>query len=82
MRATQHPSNTRVLGAPDGWKQDDLECHAIPVTDVVYPQGVRALMSFWQPTAEELAVLNAGGLIGLSVIGVTMPPVAIFAEPR
>lgn len=82
MRATQHPSNTRVLGAPDGWNQGDLECHALPVTDVVYPGGVRALMSFWQPTAEELAVLNAGGLIGLSVVGVAMPPVAIFAEPR
>jgi hypothetical protein len=82
MRATQHPSNTRVLGAPEGWNQGDLPCHAIPVTDQVYPEGIRAVVSYWQPTAEELAVLNAGGLIGLSVIGITMPPVAVFVEPR
>lgn len=82
MRATQHPSNTRVLGAPEGWDQGALPCNAIPITDALYQDSVRAVVSYWQPSAEDLAILNAGGLICLSVIGVTMPPVAIFAEPR
>lgn len=78
MRPTQHHSNNRVLGAPAGWKQKELPVGALAVTDVSHG-GVPAILSFWKPNAEELALLNAGGLVALSVVGRTMPPVSIIA---
>lgn len=81
MRPTQHPSNNRVLGAPTGWDQADLPCGAIAITDVVLDGGQPAVMTFWRPSADELATLNAGGLVSLAIFGKTMPPVSIQVEP-
>ena len=79
MRPTQHSSNNRVLGAPAGWDQSELPCGAIAVTDVI-ADGVPCVLTFWRPSAEELAQLNAGGLISLSIVGRTMPPAALGVE--
>lgn len=79
MRPTQHSSNTRVLGAPKGWDQGELPCGAIAITDVV-ASGVPCVVTYWRPSAEELAELNAGGLVSLSVVGKTMPPMALGTE--
>lgn len=76
MRATQHRSNNRVLGAPAGISQDELRCSAIAITDCTHA-GVRAVASFWRPSSEELAMLNAGALVALIVPGSTMMPAAI-----
>lgn len=76
MRPTQHPSNNRVLGAPAGVSQEELPCRAIAITDCVHA-GVQAVASFWRPSAEELATLNAGGLVALIVPGSTMMSAAI-----
>jgi hypothetical protein len=79
MRPTQHSSNNRVLGAPPGWDQGELPCGALAITDAV--QGdVPCVISFWRPDAEELAALNAGGLVYLSVVGRTMPPMGLGVE--
>lgn len=76
MIRTQHPSNTRVLGAPAGWDQSALPCDALPVTDVIM-EGRRGLVSYWRPTPEELAALQAGAVVSLWVVGTAMPPVAV-----
>lgn len=81
MRATQHPSNNGVLGAPAGWKQDELPCSAVPITRTKW-DGLPAVLTFWEPTAEELAALRAGGKVVLWVVGTTMPPVALTVEPK
>lgn len=80
MNRHQHPSNNGVLGAPAGWDQAELPCGALPITrtDV---DGRPAIVSFWKPTAEELAMLNAGGSVALWVLGHTMPPVSMEVEP-
>lgn len=39
--------------------------------------GQPALVSTFKPSADELAVLNAGGGIDLAVLGRGMPPVAV-----
>ena len=78
MRPTQHISNNRVLGAPPGWVQGELPVGAIAITDVVN-RGIPTVVSFWKPDAEELAALNAGGLVSLSIIGHSMPPASIIA---
>ncbi len=79
MRTTQHSSNNRVLGAPAGWDQAELPCGAIALTDVI-ADGVPCVVTFWRPTAEEIDELQAGGLVSLSVVGRSMPPVAIGVE--
>ncbi len=43
--------------------------------------GVPCVVSFWRPDAADLAALNAGGTIALSICGRTMPPAAVYVEP-
>lgn len=80
MRFTQHPTNNLVLGAPAGWDQAELPCGALPVT-VANVQGQRAMVSFWEPTAEEVMQLVNGGKVTLWVYGVGHPPVSVGVEP-
>lgn len=80
MRPTQHPSNNRVLGAPAGVSQEELPCSAIAVTDIMHA-GVRAVASFWEPSAEERAAIAAGALVMLVVPGSTMMPAALEVAP-
>lgn len=77
MRFVQHPTNTRVLGAPKGVPID--ECRALPVTDTQLG-GAPAVASFWHPDAEELALINAGKPIILFVQGATHPPLCLSVE--
>lgn len=79
MRYTQHPSNNDVLGAPKGWDQKELPCGALPITRTVV-NGVPAMVSYWRPDPEELAILNQGGFVMLHVIGEIHPPIAVGAS--
>lgn len=79
MNPTQHKTSNRVLGAPVGWDQKDVPCGAIAIRDGV--EGtLRTVTTHWRPSAEELALLNAGGLVTLTVPGISMPPAAIGVE--
>lgn len=80
MKKFQHPSNNGVLGAPAGWVQSDVPCGALPITRTVV-DGVAVVISYWKPTAEELALLNAGAPVALSIVGTSMPPVALDVDP-
>jgi hypothetical protein len=80
MQHILHSTNNDVLGAPAGWDQKDLPVDALPITRTEV-NGVPAVASFWKPTAEELAALNAGGSVSLWVLGETMPPVSLEVEP-
>ena len=79
MRRTQHPSNNRVLGAPDGWDQADAECGALAITDDEV-NGMRCVKSYWRPSDAELMRLARGAFVTLWVVGDTHPPVAIEVE--
>ncbi|NSX15986.1 hypothetical protein HTY52_18030 [Cupriavidus taiwanensis] len=79
MNKIQHPSNNDVLGAPAGWNQRELPVSALPITRTNVA-GQPAVVSYWKPSAAELAALNAGGSVALWVIGQTMPPVALEVE--
>lgn len=80
MDRMQHPSNNAVLGAPVGWDQKELPCGALPITRTDW-DGLPAVVSFWRPTAEELALLAAGGSVALWLIGNTMPPASLAVAP-
>lgn len=79
MMRTQHPSNTRALGAPKDWDHGHVECGALPITDVTLA-GHRAMKSYWRPTTDELEILNGGGLVTLHIIMDVHPPVSVGAE--
>lgn len=80
MDRTQHPSNNRVLGAPKNWDQNELPCGALPITDTEI-EGLPVMVSFWRPTAEELALINKGATISLWVYGAVHPPVSVGVTP-
>lgn len=79
MNRIQHTSNNAVLGAPAGWDQKQLPCGALPITRTEC-DGRPAVVSFWKPTDEELAVLIGGGCLALWVLGQTMPPVSLSVD--
>lgn len=79
MNKIQHRSNNGVLGAPGGWNQGELPVGALPITRSEVG-GVEVVISYWKPTTEELAQLNAGHAVALYVVGKTMPPVQLAVE--
>ena len=61
---------TRVLAET----QD--EYYALAILDEVI-DDVPQMTSAWEPTPKELAVLNAGGTIRLTIVGNVHPPVML-----
>lgn len=80
MNKLQHRSNNGVLGAPAGWDQAELPCAALPITRT-HMDGVPCIVSYWTPTAAEIAQIVAGAPIALWIVGQTMPPVTLQVEP-
>lgn len=79
MKPISHASNNRALQAPAGWHQSGLPVDPLCITDQVI-EGVPCVWSFWKPDAEELAALNAGMPVILSLVGHTMPPALLMVE--
>lgn len=69
---------------------DDVrELSGFPYVDKDGPHGMGSLMvrfteghmlSLWKPTPEELAQLNAGGFVVLSLMGTRHPPVSMGTQ--
>lgn len=73
---------THVFGEPKDWDAATQgPCGALHVREVIDPDIGPELRSAWQPDADELAILNAGGVVILNVVGDGHPPVALWAEP-
>jgi hypothetical protein len=61
---------TRELGKSQGFR-------GLPIRDEKLEDGSPVMVSAWEPTPQELAILNAGGKVMLSVIGTAHPPVLL-----
>jgi hypothetical protein len=74
MRACTFPG-ARAIGEPLDWVTElDGDCGTIYVVDAIDVQsGMNMMYSFYQPTPEDLAALNAGGCIRLGVMGRAHP---------
>lgn len=71
---------TRHLGAPPGWEPDTAgHCAHLAIRDEQFgsPTGPWGMVSAWEPTPDELARINAGAPIFLTVIGGVHPPVGL-----
>ena len=67
----------RFIGAPKGWDNElDGQCDALCIMDTLCA-GSAAMTSFWKPSAQELEILNQGGMVQLWVVGHGHPPVAL-----
>lgn len=61
----------RTIGPPRTW---DGECGTIFVTDAVDTlSGMNIMYTVYKPTAEDLEVLNNGGVLRLGIMGTTHP---------
>lgn len=78
MIRIQHPSNNAVLAAPPGSGIDEVA--AIAVTHVVYTDGMQSVLSFWQPTAEELKLLNQGKAVRFGIFGTSHAPIYLGVD--
>ena len=65
---------TRVLAET----QD--EYHTLAILDEEI-DGVNHMTSVWEPTPAELAMLQSGGAVRLTVLGTGHPPVMLSTQP-
>lgn len=81
MEFFKHPSCNAVLGPARG---DEANVVALPVyrgEEAWEDREVPFNTSYWKPSAEELAALNAGGSIALTLLGRVHPPVRLEVQP-
>jgi hypothetical protein len=77
MNPIYHDSNNMVLGPPTGVSKED--CATITATMVLDDQQQPMIQTYWKPSPEELAQLNANGHVILCVFGSAHPMVWIHA---
>lgn len=80
MRPTQTRDKTITFTPPENWDQDrDGPCGALEVRVQTHGGNeIPELVSTWKPDADELAHLNAGGVIELFIITAgKQPPVGM-----
>lgn len=70
MTPIKHQSNNTLCQPPAGWddRGGQLRLPALHVTQGKL-EGVKMFVTFWEPTAEELSMLLAGGKIQLTCVG-------------
>lgn len=82
MNPIQHATSNDVLRPPAGVSHED--CRPLYITRTIYHMGdgkqVPGIVSYWRPTQEQLALLNAGAPVFLSCLGLTHPPFSIGVE--
>lgn len=79
MEPVQFAGQTKVLGAPEGSPPGECAGLAVRMAFIDTSAGV-CLQSFWKPSLEELAALNAGAHVRLTVHGLGHPPVWLDVE--
>ena len=74
MQPLRISNATRVLAE----SQD--EYYALAIRDEQL-DGVNHMTSVWEPTPKELAELQAGGSVRLTILGTAHPPVMLTTQP-
>jgi hypothetical protein len=73
MTPTKLVGANRIFGAPQDWNEETCgPCDALAVVDTG-----KILQSAWMPAPEELAALNAGQPVLLTIIGRVHPVVSL-----
>lgn len=77
MEIVQIEGATRTIGESQGYV--GLPLRDVLVNCTVGGEGTPAMQSAWQASADEVAVLLRGGVIVLTVLGTSHPPVMLEA---
>jgi len=80
MNPVEFKGQTLVMGAPPGTAPG--VCGGLPMLierSSIWP-GAKKYTSYFKPSPEELAVLNAGGCVQLEVHGASHPPVSVNVD--
>lgn len=77
MNPTNFKEQNFVFTKPEGWTDD--QCGDLPVWKGNTPDGP-IIISCWKLSPEELATIQATGVVWLHIIGGGMPPVYVGAE--
>lgn len=80
MNRHLHHTNNALLNVPGVAVQTPLPGNALPVTRTQC-DGMAAMVSYWKPSENELAILASGGSVALWVVGTTMPPFMLAVDP-
>ena len=65
---------TRICGLSQGYE-------GLPLRDEQTPCGRPVMVTAWLPTPEELAALNAGASVHVSIMGDVPPPMLVKVGP-
>lgn len=68
---------SRICGKAQGYL--GLPVRDVIVTDTVNGPGTAAMETAWEPTPDELAVLNAGGSVVVTILGTVPAPMRVWA---
>lgn len=79
MLIAQIEGATRTLGKSQGYLGLPLRDERIDCT--VNGPGTPQMVTAWTPTPEELAMLNAGATVHVSIIGIAHPPIHVGVGP-
>lgn len=79
MRPVRIPGFTRELAK----SQPEFTnlCIRDELVEVDSGRFVNGMSSLWEPTPKQLALLNAGGKVRITILGLQHPPVALDVEP-
>lgn len=81
MRPTVTRGAQHNYQKPENWDDDkDGPCGDLQVRKELYgSRGIVQCVSTWKPSAEELRMLNAGGVVELAICTLDQPPCAVYA---
>ena len=68
-------------GAPSNWKPENGVCGGLPTALLEGPGGIQYWVSAWEPTPEELKLLNKGASIHLYISALVHPVVVMQVNP-
>lgn len=77
MQAIHFAESNFCYKAPKDWDETTNG----PCADLHVFQNDGSISSVWKPSAEELAMLNAGGAVVLTVVANFQPPVRLWTAP-
>lgn len=76
MKPVNFVGANAALKQPADWDEEkNGECEDLAVS---IDREARTITSIWKPSPEELAALNAGGGVALTVFGEYHPPISIW----
>lgn len=84
MEPIRLPGMNRTLNPPPDWDEEaNGPCDPLHVFADVPPGAGLRITSAWQPNEEELAALNRGCAVALTVFGGAIPPMSlgVFEDP-